>query len=120
MANERLRKAEALLAAAATIREYVADGPDVAEVFVTLLFRAGVAAGESICCRALGEHAPTEAAGVELMAQVAPEGPEMADMLVVLLRARQGDEDAADAGVRMRCRRAAERLVQAARDRAVR
>jgi len=120
MANDRLHRAEALLAAATMVREYVSDEPDVAEVFVTLLFRAGVAAGEAICCRALGEHAPSDEAGVDLIASVAPEGPEMADMLAVLLRARHGEEDASDAGTRMRCRRAAERLVQAARDRAMR
>lgn len=121
----RLQRAEQFLDAATTIREFASDEADVADAFVTMLVHAGIAASDAICCRVLGEHARGDDhnQATDLIGRVRPDGAELANALGVLLgaktRAGYGHESV-DAGTRMRCRRAAERLVQAARDRALR
>jgi hypothetical protein len=121
VAEGRLRKAEQFLDAAATIREFASDEADVADAFVTLLVHAGIAAADAICCRVLGEHAQGDDhnQAFQLIGRVRPDGAALASALAVLLgaktRAGYGHEPV-ETGTRLRCRRAAEQLVRAARD----
>jgi hypothetical protein len=124
IAAGRLGKAEQFFDAAVTVRDLADDEADVADAVVTLLVHAGIAAADALCCQALGEHAQgdnhNEAIG--LVVRIRPDGADLARALGILLgaktRAGYGHEPL-DRDSRLRCERAAEKLVRAARDRSV-
>jgi hypothetical protein len=117
-----LRKAGEFADAAQTIREFADDEADVGDAYVTLLIHAGVAAADVICCAELGEHARGESHNdaIELIRRVRPGGTALANALSTLLgaktRAGYGHQRV-NKDTRIRCARAAEKLLQAARDR---
>jgi len=118
----RLRRAEQLVDAAETVREFADDELDVADAYVTLCVHAGIAAADVICCVSLGMHAVGEShsEALALLESVRPDGSELAKSLRALLgmktRAGYAAEPVA-AQDRKRARRQTERLVRAARDR---
>jgi hypothetical protein len=112
----RLKKAEEFYAAA----EAVSDKPNA---FVTMCVHAGIAAADVVCCAALAEHAQGDShvEAVQLLQRVRPDGPELGRQLDLLLgvKTRAGySADGVNADMVKRTRRAAEKLLQAARDRA--
>lgn len=86
--------------------------------------QAGIAAADAICCSELKEHSlgDNHAAAIALLEKVAHDGPELAKALGALLALKT---DASYGSTPMkaakaaRAQRAAEKLVQAARDRLV-
>lgn len=118
----RLRKAEQFMEGAETIRELADDEHDVADAYVTLCVHAGIAAADVICCIALGEYVQGEShnEAVAHLSKVRPDGRGLGNSLRTLLRmkTRAGySHEPADARDRKRAQRAAERLLNAARER---
>lgn len=122
IAAGRMRKAEQFADAAETIREFAGDEADIGDAYVTLLIHAGIAAADVICCSELGEHALGEShtEAVALLRRVRRDGTEFANALSTLLalktRAGYGHRPLAK-DARTRSRRAADKLLRAARDR---
>jgi len=120
----RLAKAEQFLEGAEIIREFAADEQDVADAYVTLCVHCGVAAADVICCIALGEHVQGEDhnEAVTHLAKVRPDGAQLATALRTLLgmKTRAGySHEHIDTAGRKRAQRAAERLLEAARERRI-
>jgi len=122
IAAGRMRKAEQFSDAAETIREFADDEADVGDAYVTLLIHAGIAAADVICCQELGEHAQGEkhTDAIDLLRRAGKGGGELAKALSTLLgvktRAGYGHQPV-NKDTRVRSTRAAEKLLQAARDR---
>ncbi len=119
----RLRKAEQFHAQAETIRDVAASEAEVGDAVVSLLVLAGIAAADAICCTALGEHAQGDrhVDAVQLLKRVSPDGSELGSALQVLLsiKTRAGySAEPVNAEMRKRAQRSAEKLLQAAKDRA--
>jgi hypothetical protein len=120
----RLAKAEQFLEGAEIIREFADDEHDVADAYVTLCVHCGVAAADVICCIALGGHVQGEDhnEAVSQLSKVRPDGPALGIALRALLgmktRAGYSHEHVSSAGCK-RAQRAAERLLQAARERRI-
>ncbi|HVS29368.1 MAG TPA: hypothetical protein VHE14_07430 [Solirubrobacteraceae bacterium] len=118
----RFRKAIQFLSAAETIRELADREDEIGDAYVTLCVHAGIAAADVICCHALGYHVQGQDHGSAIaeLSRVQPDGRELGHALRVLLsnktRAEYG-EYAISADQRKRAGRAAERLVEAARQR---
>lgn len=55
-AGGRLRKAEQFLKVAGEVLALTDENYDVSDAYVTLCVNAGIAAGDVICCAALGQH----------------------------------------------------------------
>lgn len=122
VATGRVKKAAQLYDAAETIRELADDEGEIGDAFVTLCVHSGIAAADAICCAALGEHAQGESHSdaVQLLAQVNPGGGELGlDLQTLLgLKTRAGySYEPVNAEMRKRPRRAATRLLDAARER---
>lgn len=120
--DERMAKAEQFLDAAETILEFADDEADVGDAYVTLCVHAGIAAADVICCVNLGRHASGEShqEAVGLLRTVAPDGDALATALSTLLGMKTRAGYAArpvTAQNRTRARRAAQKLVTAARQR---
>lgn len=118
----RRRKAEGFMTAANIIDDLPDDTADMADAFVTLCIHAGIAAADVICCRDLGKHAQGEShdEAVGLLAQVRPDGSELAKALRVLLgmKTKAGySSRPVNNDERKRAARQAERLLTAARER---
>jgi hypothetical protein len=118
----RLRKAEQFMQAAQMIRELANEEGDVGDAYVTLCVHAGVASADVLCCIALGEHAQGDdhVAAVVHLSKVRPDGRDLGNSLRVLLgmKTRAGySHQAASSTDRKRAQRAAERLLDAARQR---
>jgi hypothetical protein len=120
----RLAKSQQFYAAAEALRTSSDREDSIGDAYVTLLVHAGIAAADAICCSALKEYAagesPAEAIG--LVRKVRPDGDQLAEALSRLLRLKTHagySASSVSADERKRARRAAERLVTAARDRAV-
>jgi hypothetical protein len=120
----RFAKAEQFLEGAEIIREFASDEQDVADAYVTLCVHCGVAAADVICCIALGGHVQGEDhnEAVTQLSRVRPEGAALGNALRTLLgmktRAGYSHEHISGAGCK-RARRAAERLLHAARERRI-
>ncbi|HTD58355.1 MAG TPA: hypothetical protein VK672_05625 [Solirubrobacteraceae bacterium] len=120
----RLAKAEQFLEGAEIIHEFAVDEQDVADAYVTLCVHCGVAAADAICCIALGEHVQGEDhnQAVAHLAKVRPDGAELGTALRTLLgmktRAGYSHEHIGTAECK-RAQRAAERLLEAARERRI-
>lgn len=122
VAAGRLRKAEQFCEAAATIREFADDEAELGDAFVTLCIHAGIAAADTICCKALGHHAQGDNhnQAISELAKVSPDGQELSKDLRTLLQLKPRAEYgpiAVTADQRKRAWRGAERLVEAARSR---
>lgn len=120
----RLRKAEQFFAQAELIRELADDDSEAADAYVSLYVLAGIAAADVICCAAMSVHALGEShqEAVQLLRQVRPGGDDLARSLSALLglKTRAGyTGEPVTAEMRRRGRRHAEKLVVAARDRAI-
>jgi hypothetical protein len=107
---------------AETIREFAGDEEDVGDAYVTLCVHAGIAAADVICCIALGEHVQGEDhnEAVAHLSKVRPEGRDLGNSLRTLLRmkTRAGySHQQVNIQERKRAGRAAERLLQIARQR---
>jgi len=118
----RLRKAEQCMEGAETIREFAGDEGDIADAYVTLCVHAGIAAADVICCIALGEHVQGEDhnEAVAHLSKVRPDGQDLGSSLRTLLRmkTRAGySHQQINTNDRKRAGRAAERLLQTARQR---
>lgn len=118
----RLRKARQFLDAADVVGDLADDEADVRDAIVTLLVHAGIAAADAICCKALGEFAlggDDHRDAIELLGRVRePDGRELANRLERLLRLKTKagyTHRPVTADERKAARRAAERLVEAAR-----
>lgn len=113
----RLRKAEQFLDAADTIEAFSDDEDEIADAFVTLCVHAGIAAADVLCCRRLGEHAQGEDhnQAVELLAKAdRPRAKDLRTLLEQKTRAGYGEQPSSRSD-RLRAKRAASRLVEAAR-----
>ena len=120
----RLAKAEQFFRAAETIHALADDDQEVGDAYVTLCVHAGIAAADAICCAALQEHAQGEShvEAIKLMKRVRPDGDELANALEALLatKTRAGySAQAVTVEQRKRAERSAQKLLRAARDRAV-
>ena len=119
-AQGRLRKAEQFLASALDLVEIADDEREVADAVVALLFLAGIAASDVICCSSIGRRSRGQdhREAVSLLGSVRPDGPRLAKALTALLanktRASYGFDPLPRAAV-ARARRRAEELVEAAR-----
>jgi hypothetical protein len=118
----RLKKAQQFYEAAETVRGFADDESDVGDAYVTLCVHAGIAAADSICCMVLGEHAQGDdhVEAVALIKRVRPGGTDLGSALNTLLgfKTRAGySAEPVNATTCKRARRAAEKLVTAARDR---
>jgi hypothetical protein len=120
----RLAKAEQFLEGAEIIREFAVDEQDVADAYVTLCVHCGVAAANVVCCIALGGHVKGEDhnEAVTQLSKVLPNGAALGNDLRTLLgmktHAGYSHEHISLDGCK-RARRAAERLLQAARERRI-
>jgi hypothetical protein len=113
----RLRKAGQFADAAATVAELADEAGDVADAYVTLLIRAGIAAADVICCARLGEHAQTDS-HQEAVALLKKADPGSARALEILLKMKTRIEyghTPASAEDQKRAQRAADGLVRTAR-----
>lgn len=115
----RMRKAEQFADAAELISEFAEE---VGDAYVTLLVHAGIAAADVICCQELGKHAQGDnhADAVDLLGRVGHGGTELSKALATLLAAktRAGySHQPVTSDTRLRCRRAADKLMRGARDR---
>ena len=120
----RLEKSQQFYAAAEQLRSTTNDEDEIGDAYVTLLVHAGIAAADAICCSALNEYAVGEshAEAIGLIRKVRPGGDQLAEALARLLRLKSHAGYSAapvSADERKRARRAAEKLVTAARDRVV-
>jgi hypothetical protein len=120
IAAGRLRKAEQFLGAAETIRELADDEADVGDAFVTLCIHAGIAASDTICCKALGHHVQGDDhnQAVTELSKVRPGGQDLGSDLRLLLQMKHRAEygpTPVSAEHRKRAWRRAEKLVDAAR-----
>ena len=123
VAAGRMRKANQFLDAAETVGDLADDEAEVRDAVVTLLVHAGIAAADVICCKALGQHAiggGSHDEAVRLLARVQqPDGKELSKRLGQLLglKTKAGyTHRSVSATDRKTAKRAAENLVQAARD----
>jgi hypothetical protein len=115
----RLHKAEQFFEVAQLIRN---DG-EYADTFVSLCVLAGIAAADVLCCHALGKHAQGQShpEAVQLLDQVKPDGKTLGHSLQVLVNFKSQAEYSSEpmsGDKRKRAQHAAEKLLQAARDRA--
>ncbi len=120
----RFRKAEQFMQGAQTIRELADDDGDVGDAYITLCIHAGIAAADVVCCIDLGEHAQGDehSAAVSHLTKAHPGGKDLSNSLRTLLtmKTRAGySHQRANASDFKRAQRAAERLLQAARERRV-
>jgi hypothetical protein len=120
----RLRKAEQFMEGADTIREFADDEGDIGDAYVTLCVHAGIAAADVICCIALGEHVQGENhnEAIAHLIKVRPDGPDLGNSLRTLLRmkTRAGySHQQINTRERKQAGRAAERLLQTARQRRI-
>jgi len=118
----RLRKADQFMHAADVIQELAGNEDDVGDAYVTLCVHAGVAAADAVCCMALGEYSQGDDhnAAVVHLSKVRPDGRRLANSLRTLLsmKTRAGySHEPVSAAERKRAQRAAERLLDAARQR---
>jgi hypothetical protein len=113
----RLRKAGQFADAAATVAELADEAGDVADAYVTLLIRAGIAAADVICCARLGEHAQTEShhEAVGLLKKADPDSARSLEILLKMKTRIEYGHSPASAEDQKRAQRAAEGLVRAAR-----
>lgn len=124
-ASARLAIAESFIEAA-ELPEILAEEKSSyrANVQVTNYVQAGIAAADAICCIELKEHSwgDSHAAAVNLITKVAHDGPDLAKALGTLLPLKT-DASYGTGPLRSthvtRAKRAAEKLVRAARDRVV-
>ena len=120
----RLRKAEQFIEGAETVREFAGEEGDIGDAYVTLCVHAGIAAADVLCCIAMGTHVQGENhnEAVAHLAKVRPDGKVLSNSLRTLLvmKTRAGySHQQVNANDRKRAQRAAERLVQTARQRRV-
>jgi hypothetical protein len=118
----RLRKAEQFMDGAETIRELAGEEGDVGDAYVTLCVHVGIAAADVLCCIALGTHVQSENhnEAVAHLSKVRPDGNALSNSLRTLLvmKTRAGySHQQVNTSDRKRAQRAAERLLQAARQR---
>ena len=118
----RLRKAEQFMEGAETIREFAGEEGDIGDAYVTLCVHAGIAAADVLCCIALGTHVQSENhnEAVAHLSKVRPDGKALSNSLRTLLvmKTRAGySHQQVNTNDRKRAQRAAERLVQTARQR---
>jgi hypothetical protein len=120
----RLRKAEQFMEGAETIREFAGDESDIGDAYVTLCVHAGIAAADVICCITLGTHVQGEDhnEAVAHLSKVRPDGQDLGNSLRTLLRmkTRAGySHQQVNTRERKQAGRAAERLLQTARQRRI-
>jgi hypothetical protein len=118
----RLRKAEQFMEGAETIREFAGEEGDIGDAYVTLCVHAGIAAADVLCCIALGTHVQGENhnEAVAHLSKVLPGGPALSNSLRTLLgmKTRAGySHQQVNTSDRKRAQRAAERILQTARQR---
>lgn len=118
----RLRKAERLLDAAETIREFADDEAEIGDAFVTLCIHAGIAASDTICCEVLGHYVQGDDhnQAIAELSKVRPDGGDLGNDLRALLQMKNRAEYGAlpvSAEQRKRAWRRAETLVASARSR---
>ncbi len=123
VAAGRLKKANQFLQSAEDIGELADDEAEVRDAVVTLLVHAGIAAADVICCKSLGRYAiggESHSEAIELLKQVRePDGKELAKGLSKLLDVETKaayTHRSVTVAERKRAERAADDLVQAARD----
>lgn len=113
----RLRKAEMFHSAASDVADLAEDEQGVLDACITLWVHAGIAAADVLCCRRLGEHSSGENHN-EAVALLDKVDKDRAKDLAVLLALKTpatygaGRSTVTDG---KRARRAADRLVEAAR-----
>jgi hypothetical protein len=119
----RLRKAAQFLEAADIVQEGADGEHEIGDAFVTLCVLAGIAAADTICCAALGEHAQGDdhTQATAMLERVRPDGTVLATALGALLamktKASYG-ELPMSGEQRVRAYRRAKQLVDAALRRA--
>ena len=114
----RLAKAEQFWSAAQTVEGSADDERAISDAYTTLAVHAGIAAADVICCVRLGEHARGDDHD-EAVALLGKADRARAKDLAALLRmkTRSGySPQPTSRSDRQRARRAAARLIQAARD----
>lgn len=123
IAAGRFDKAVQFMRAAEDVGDLADDQGEVRDAVVTLLVHAGIAAADVICCKQLGEYSmgsDNHSEAVNLLKKVrTPNGSELASSLARLLRVKTKAGYAyrpASSEDHSRAMRAAEKLVQAARD----
>lgn len=123
VAAGRLKKSNQFLRSAEDAGELADDEAEVRDAVVTLLVHAGIAAADVICCKSLGQYASggeSHNDAIELLKQVRePDGTELAKGLKKLLdvKTKAGyTHRSVTVAERKRAERAADDLVQAARD----
>lgn len=113
----RLRKAEQFLKVAGEVLALTDENYDVSDAYVTLCVNAGIAAGDVICCAALGQHALGEdhREAVALLTQADKTAAKHLGVLLAMKTKAAYTSTAVNAADVKRAKRAAGSLVEAAR-----